>query len=954
MATGTGLPVPKDNVVLTQAAGGVSGDALFNADSWNRIGAAGEKLANLGADVLKVSEHKAQVGYLAEQDVAIQRRQIELRNQFANDPQGFDNAWKTYSDETQGAVEPWAVNHVKAKLGASGNGAYSAILNETRARGDRNAEASWKALEDMSANEVTGHAMAGTMHTPAGQTALEKYRGVVRSGVSSQFIVPDQAEQRIGTLESVATVYASRAVIRDAFDGQGPIDAIKQIDAITRDTNLKLSPEQRVTLGARLRADVHAWDAERTKNVAIVDLSAKSLLQAQQGGLPVPQSKIDETVDQYKRFGAPAQAASFLADMQHSSNLSFLSRVSTREAAAWVNQYATVRGFNAPPQAAKTAVDYFVSQGWSPAQAQGIVGNLIHESGLNPSAVHDNNTGLGIAGHRLERLTAMRQFAAERGKPVTDFQTQLEFIQKELNSNESATGIRLRNAATPEQAAAAFIHFERPQGYDPADVTKAHGYSNRVGQAVRLAGGTVPTTPSDVTFLGKASALVSKKVTDDADAMVKQMASGVLPTQQDMNDLLSAAAATNTPEVLDKVSAAAGEYQFRRQFGRAPEPQEAAAVSAMQQKAATEGLSTTDARRLDIAREIHEQTAKALQDDPLNHSFKALAETAGMPVPAPLDVQNSPQFMAGLQARAQWAAMGAQTFEVAAMPALTTNEAGQVRAALDASDAAGKARIYRDIATALPGNIRAATLQKLGTKGVDGMVEVFAGGMTGADPAIGESILRGQQAMKTDEKFNPSKSKNDVDAALEKYLPHGAFSLAARTNPQGGFATMRAAALARAADLAATDPTFKGDFTDAMIQQAVNDVTGGIVTHNGSSLITPIRGMNQRQFDARIAGLTDNDLQGVMTQSGTPITADYVRGSAQLESLSDGRYLVRLGRDPERPIYAMRDVGAGVANRLRPFILDLRAISPNTSAAVPIGPDPIKSPFVGATAGYGQ
>ena len=929
MAVGTGLPVPKDNPVLTQAAGGVSGAALYDADSWNRIASSGKGLADSAADYLKVSEHKAQVGYLADQDVDITRKQIELRNQHASDPQGFDAAWKGYAEGKLGEVAPWAVDQVRAKLGHAGNTAFSAILNENRVKSDAQAKQSWSALEDMAANDVTGHAMAGTLNTPAGQAAIQKYRGVVNTGVTSQFIVPEQAEQRIGSLESVATVYATRDAVKRTFDGQGPIDAIKQIDEITRDTNLKLSPEQRVTLGARLRADVHAWDAERTKNVATVDLSAQSLLKAQQGGIPIPQSKIDETVDQYKRFGAPAQAASFLADMQHSTQLSFLSRVPTTEAAAWVNNYATARGFNAPPQAAKTAVDYFVSQGWTPAQAQGIVGNLIHESGLNPNAVHDNNTGLGIAGHRLERLTALREFAASRGKPANDFQTQLEFINHELNTTQSSTALRLRNAGTPEQAAAAFIHFERPLGYDPNDVTKAHGYSNRVGQAIRLAGGEVPSTAGDVAFLGRANSLVSKRVTDDADAMIKNMASGTLPTEQAMNDLLTAAAATNTPEVLDKVSQAAGEYQFRRQFGRAPEPQEAAVVSALQQKAATEGLSGTDARRLEIAQQIHEQTAKALQDDPLNHTFQAMAETAQMPVPAPLNVQNSPQFMAGLQARAQWAGLGAQTFDMQAMPALTTNEANQVRAALDASDAAGKARIYRDIATALPGNIRAATLQKLGSKGVDGMVEVFAGGMTGADPAIGESILRGQQAMKTNEKFNPTKSKSDVDGALDKYLPPAAFSLAGRTDPQGQYATIRAAAIARAADLAATDPNFKGDFGDALIQRAVNDVTGGVVTHNGAQLISPIRGMNQRQFDAKISGLRDDDLQGVMTQNGTPITAQYVRDSAQLESLSDGRYLVRLGRDPERPIYAFRDTGVSGPNRLRPFVLDLRAVKPS-------------------------
>jgi hypothetical protein len=108
----------------------------------------------------------------------------------------------------------------------------------------------------------------------------------------------------------------------------------------------------------------------------------------------------------------------------------------------------------------------------------------------------------------------------------------------------------------------------------------------------------------------------------------------VLPTEQRINDLLTAASATNTPEVLQKVQQAAAEYQFRRQFGRAPEPEEAGIVSELQRKAVTEGLSQTDARRLEIATETRDRTAKALQDDPLDHTVGALAETAKIPPPA--------------------------------------------------------------------------------------------------------------------------------------------------------------------------------------------------------------------------------------------------------------------------------------------------------------------------------
>jgi hypothetical protein len=128
-------------------------------------------------------------------------------------------------------------------------------------------------------------------------------------------------------------------------------------------------------------------------------------------------------------------------------------------------------------------------RGYSREQAAGIVGNLIQESGLNPNTVHDNGTGLGIAGHRLERLDALKAFAASKGKPVNDFQTQLEFIDQELNTTEGKTGAALRAAKTPEAAAAAFINYERPQGWTPENPQGGHGFANRVANAQAVAGG---------------------------------------------------------------------------------------------------------------------------------------------------------------------------------------------------------------------------------------------------------------------------------------------------------------------------------------------------------------------------------------------------------------------------------------------------------------------------------
>src|SRR5581483_10908211 len=91
--------------------------------------------------------------------------------------------------------------------------------------------------------------------------------------------------------------------------------------------------------------------------------------------------------------------------------------------AAQTQQLTALQGANA----AAAAHQFFVGKGYTPEQAAGIVGNLVHESGMNPSAVGDAGTSGGLAQFHNERLTALKAYAASAGKPATDFQTQLEF-----------------------------------------------------------------------------------------------------------------------------------------------------------------------------------------------------------------------------------------------------------------------------------------------------------------------------------------------------------------------------------------------------------------------------------------------------------------------------------------------------------------------------------------------
>lgn len=95
---------------------------------------------------------------------------------------------------------------------------------------------------------------------------------------------------------------------------------------------------------------------------------------------------------------------------------------------------------------AEAAFKYFISQGYSPAAAAGIIGNLMHESGgadLDPTVIQGKGKGpaAGIAqwenyNKKASRWLELSQFAQSKGKEWTDFGTQVEFIHHELSGSQ--------------------------------------------------------------------------------------------------------------------------------------------------------------------------------------------------------------------------------------------------------------------------------------------------------------------------------------------------------------------------------------------------------------------------------------------------------------------------------------------------------------------------------------
>jgi hypothetical protein len=255
-----------------------------------------------------------------------------------------------------------------------------------------------------------------------------------------------------------------------------------------------------------------------------------------------------------------------------------------------------------------------------------------------------------------------------------------------------------------------------------------------------------------------------------------------------------------------------------------------------------------------------------------------------------------------------------------------------VKGLLATTDVPAKTRILSALAT-LPPNVFSATLAKIGADDTDSMVTAAAGSMMKEAQPIAASILRGQQTIKTSKEFLPKGESQNTDWAekFDQQLPATTFTLEGRTDPMGPYAVAQGMVKARYADLSAQLSDTSGKLNPERLTKAIDDVTGGMLDHNGRRLIAPARGMQQWQFDRVMYGVTDGDLAGVSTLSGEPITAEYLRNSARLESTRGG-YFLTLGNRPLQPIYAY--TGANTESP-RKFVLDLRN-RPMAVAPVPL------------------
>lgn len=181
------------------------------------------------------------------------------------------------------------------------------------------------------------------------------------------------------------------------------------------------------------------------------------------------------------------------------------------------------------------AYEHFLHEGFTPAQAAGIVGNLIQESNVDPESIQSGGPGRGIAqwsegGRWIPSLMT--------GNPKVDLQAQLNYIDQELQSNPGYGLAALKKAQTPVQAAQIFGSDYERYGIIGARLKYAKDVANdaSTGNWPQSTSGSLTSTGSSGS--GSQSAQLTSAGGDIWGAIKSAMGLGFVPGVSDVGHIV--------------------------------------------------------------------------------------------------------------------------------------------------------------------------------------------------------------------------------------------------------------------------------------------------------------------------------------------------------------------------------------------------------------------------------
>jgi hypothetical protein len=630
-------------------------------------------------------------GTIAQHSNIISSEMNDFHQKNPADPAAFTaaaDAWKTRYLADHGGGEVGIAIRQQADQVQTQH--YNAITDRA-ASADLATNASAIAANQQSARDDVMAMMRGgaNLEDPAVQGKIRQFDASTETRSSNPLFgySKEQAQLDRENFHSAATanrfLYKNDQIYKSQGEGGGYEGAMEAAKDILTNPAYKMSQQDRESYYHKATADIRANEAIRRQDLGEARAAFNELTIASAGGRPIDSDQVEQVAKAFRAAGSPDGAARvYAAFIRKPLNDDF----GKQPLSVQTSQLMGLQGANA----AAAAHRFFVGKGYTPEQSAGIVGNLVHESGLDASAAGDigpdgKPTSGGLAQFHNERLDALRAFAAERGKPATDFTTQLEFIDKELNSTEGATRAKLLAAKTPEEAAAAFIHYERPAGYTPENPAAGLGYQSRQSFARTVFNGR----PADASMgpAGSAWLEVNRQRTLDTAAqaqwetiMADYKATGTRPAPQAVTDIVNAARVSRNAGFLETIAHDTARMDIARDLSQSPLPIQSAALTTMEAAGAAGELSPGHAALLKDLQKRNTAITKGLEENPISTIVQNFPDK--LKPPGPLDFSTAGALAGSIANRAAIAQFGASNWNTAPLSILDQADIKQVRAAL--------------------------------------------------------------------------------------------------------------------------------------------------------------------------------------------------------------------------------------------------------------------------------
>lgn len=676
MARGTGYPVGKEGgKVIQQVTSGASiarvglpqpsvrqapllaGGGASTAEEWNQVARAGAALTAIGADALDKANQQAEAGYLAAQELEIDRKRIDMQDQFNLDPVGFDNAWSAYSEGKVSEAETWALPHLKKLLGNQGNAAYASLLNERRGRDLQLDRDRMSALITMSHDDVLGSAMSGMLGTEIGQAKIDKYKSVLDAAVNSEMMSKEEADRkflettnRAGAEVIIKTIGDTYQANREKGIDAGPIALQQAEDMLLRSADIGLSEEQRYGYFSKAKSEIGALEAERKQDLAMAREAAREAQASMTAGVRVSGDAIDSLTEQLQAAGGYADAARLRAGAIRFDALSDFAKLPLRDQ---VNQFQRVSN-NLDPQRR--------------ADLSSSISGAAEILGVDPvdlaTAISYETAGTfstDIMGGKGGLYQGLIQFSPENRARYgitkgMDIEAQMAAVTQYLKDRGVTPGMGLLDIYAAINAGRA----GRPDLYDasdrPGETVRSHVLRmerEHRGNAVAI----FADMEVDPKLVQGERTLLQGEAKEEWTKIQKQLDEGVRPDPESLNIVFKAASLAGDQDTLEEIADRMDRFEAQGVVGQAPLGAQEGAISELESQPS---LTPGQAAFLRETRATLKATEAALAEDPItlaSNRFPERFEALG-----PLDLTNPDALAQGLQERATRADFVAQNY----------------------------------------------------------------------------------------------------------------------------------------------------------------------------------------------------------------------------------------------------------------------------------------------------